>query len=90
MGCKAASCIAAWKASPPINAPAAVLMAFYLAAASERGFDSQRLRGTIQNDILKEFHAQNEFVFPPQHVRANRWRFVSLPARPVRLERVFV
>src|SRR6478672_8811829 len=49
-----------------INAPAIVLMAFYLAAAQERGFDSRKLRGTIQNDILKEFHAQNEFVFPPE------------------------
>lgn len=52
--------------SMTINAPAAVLMAFYLAAATERGFDWKRLRGTIQNDILKEFHAQNEIVFPPQ------------------------
>ena len=51
--------------SMTINAPAAILMAFYLAAARERGFDWQRLRGTIQNDILKEFHAQNEIVFPP-------------------------
>ncbi|MEQ8791242.1 MAG: methylmalonyl-CoA mutase family protein [Pirellulaceae bacterium] len=56
--------------SMTINAPAAVLMAFYLAAAGERGFDVAALRGTIQNDILKEFHAQNEFVFPPEpHVR---------------------
>jgi methylmalonyl-CoA mutase N-terminal domain/subunit len=52
--------------SMTINAPAIVLMAFYLAAAEERGFDSRKLRGTIQNDILKEFHAQNEFVFPPE------------------------
>ena len=52
--------------SMTINAPAAVLMAFYIAAARERHFDLRRLRGTIQNDILKEFHAQNEFVFPPQ------------------------
>ena len=52
--------------SMTINAPAAVLMAYYLAAAAERGFDWKRLRGTIQNDILKEFHAQNEIVFPPQ------------------------
>lgn len=52
--------------SMTINAPAAVIMAFYLAAAQERGFDWKRLRGTIQNDILKEFHAQNEIVFPPQ------------------------
>ena len=52
--------------SMTINAPAIVVMAFYLAAAQERGFDSRKLRGTIQNDILKEFHAQNEFVFPPE------------------------
>jgi methylmalonyl-CoA mutase N-terminal domain/subunit len=52
--------------SMTINAPAIVLMAFYLAAAQERGFDCRKLRGTIQNDILKEFHAQNEFVFPPE------------------------
>ncbi len=51
--------------SMTINAPAAVLMAFYLAAARERRLDWRKLRGTIQNDILKEFHAQNEFVFPP-------------------------
>ncbi|HHK42111.1 MAG TPA: methylmalonyl-CoA mutase [Planctomycetaceae bacterium] len=51
--------------SMTINAPAIVLMAFYLAAAQERGFDWKQLRGTAQNDILKEFHAQNEYVFPP-------------------------
>jgi methylmalonyl-CoA mutase N-terminal domain/subunit len=45
-------------------------MAFYLANAQDQGFDWRKLRGTIQNDILKEFHAQNEFVFPPEpHVR---------------------
>ncbi len=52
--------------SMTINAPAIVIMAFYLAAAQDRGFDWGKLRGTIQNDILKEFHAQNEFVFPPE------------------------
>jgi methylmalonyl-CoA mutase N-terminal domain/subunit len=52
--------------SMTINAPAIVIMAFYLAAARERGFDLLKLRGTVQNDILKEFHAQNEFVFPPE------------------------
>jgi methylmalonyl-CoA mutase N-terminal domain/subunit len=56
--------------SMTINAPALVVMAFYLASARDRGIDWKRLRGTIQNDILKEFHAQNEFVFPPEpHVR---------------------
>ena len=52
--------------SMTINAPAIVLMAFYLANAEEQGFDWRKLRGTIQNDTLKEFHAQNEFVFPPE------------------------
>lgn len=52
--------------SMTINAPAIVIMAFYLAAAQERGFDFRKLRGTLQNDILKEFHAQNEFVYPPE------------------------
>jgi methylmalonyl-CoA mutase N-terminal domain/subunit len=51
--------------SMTINAPAAVVMAFYLANAQDQGFDWRRLRGTIQNDTLKEFHAQNEIYFPP-------------------------
>jgi methylmalonyl-CoA mutase, N-terminal domain len=56
--------------SMTINAPAIIVMAFYLANAQDRGIDWRKLRGTIQNDILKEFHAQNEFVFPPEpHVR---------------------
>lgn len=56
--------------SMTINAPALIVMAFYLASAEDRGIDWKKLRGTIQNDILKEFHAQNEFVFPPEpHVR---------------------
>jgi methylmalonyl-CoA mutase N-terminal domain/subunit len=41
-------------------------MAYFLANAKNRGIDWKRLRGTIQNDILKEFHAQNEIVFPPE------------------------
>lgn len=56
--------------SMTINAPAAIVMAFYLANAQDRGHDWKKVRGTVQNDILKEFHAQNEFVFPPEpHVR---------------------
>jgi methylmalonyl-CoA mutase N-terminal domain/subunit len=56
--------------SMTINAPAIVIMAFFLANARDHGVDWKKLRGTIQNDILKEFHAQNEFVFPPEpHVR---------------------
>ncbi len=52
--------------SMTINAPAIIIMAFYLAAAEDAGFDWKNLRGTIQADILKEFHAQNEIVFPPE------------------------
>jgi methylmalonyl-CoA mutase N-terminal domain/subunit len=56
--------------SMTINAPAAIVMAFFLANAQDEGVNWQDLRGTLQNDILKEFHAQNEFVFPPEpHVR---------------------
>jgi len=52
--------------SMTINAPAIVVLAFFLANAQDHGIDWRRLRGTLQNDILKEFHAQNEFVFPPE------------------------
>jgi methylmalonyl-CoA mutase N-terminal domain/subunit len=52
--------------SMTINAPALVVMAFFLANAQDHGVDWRKLRGTTQNDILKEFHAQNEFVFPPE------------------------
>ncbi|MBY0527162.1 MAG: methylmalonyl-CoA mutase [Gemmataceae bacterium] len=52
--------------SMTINAPAIIVMAFFLANAQDQGVDWKKLRGTIQNDILKEFHAQNEFVYPPE------------------------
>jgi methylmalonyl-CoA mutase N-terminal domain/subunit len=52
--------------SMTINAPAIVILSFYLANAQDQGIDWKLLRGTLQNDILKEFHAQNEFVFPPE------------------------
>jgi methylmalonyl-CoA mutase N-terminal domain/subunit len=51
--------------SMTINAPAAILLAFYICVAKQQGVSLDQLRGTLQNDILKEFHAQNEFVFPP-------------------------
>ncbi len=51
--------------SMTINAPAAILLAFYICVARQQGVGLANLRGTLQNDILKEFHAQNEFVFPP-------------------------
>jgi len=52
--------------SMTINAPAAILLAFYIAVAQEQGVPLDQLRGTLQNDILKEFHSQNEYVFPPR------------------------
>jgi methylmalonyl-CoA mutase N-terminal domain/subunit len=50
--------------SMTINAPAAVMLAFYVAAAQERGIAPERLGGTIQADILKEYIAQKEWCFP--------------------------
>ncbi len=52
--------------SMTINSPAAVLWAMYIAAAERQGVPRHLLGGTIQNDILKEYTAQNEFVFPPE------------------------
>jgi methylmalonyl-CoA mutase N-terminal domain/subunit len=52
--------------SMTINAPAAVLLAMYVAAAEKSGVVRARLGGTLQNDILKEYQAQKEFVFPPR------------------------
>ncbi|MEO8562808.1 MAG: methylmalonyl-CoA mutase family protein, partial [bacterium] len=50
--------------SMTINGPAIILWAFYIAAAEKQGVDSTRLRGTIQNDILKEYMAQHAWCFP--------------------------
>ena len=50
--------------SMTINAPAAILWAMYIAAAEKRGIPAASLGGTIQNDILKEYTAQNEYIFP--------------------------
>jgi len=52
--------------SQTINGPAAVIWAMYLAMAEERGIPWSDLGGTLQNDILKEFHSQNEFIYPPE------------------------
>jgi methylmalonyl-CoA mutase N-terminal domain/subunit len=49
-----------------INSPAPVLLAMYVAAAERSGVDRSRLGGTLQNDILKEYQAQKEYVFPPR------------------------
>jgi methylmalonyl-CoA mutase N-terminal domain/subunit len=52
--------------SMTINSPAAILLAFYIAVAEKQGVDTKDLRGTIQNDILKEYIAQKEYIFPPE------------------------
>jgi len=83
--------------SQTINGPAAIIWAMYLAMARQRGFDWAKLGGTLQNDILKEFHSQNEFIYPPepsvklvtdtiefqtQHVP--RWNSVSISGYHIR------
>jgi len=52
--------------SMTINAPAAILLAMYIAVAKEQGVDPKRLRGTVQNDILKEYIARGTYIFPPR------------------------
>jgi methylmalonyl-CoA mutase N-terminal domain/subunit len=52
--------------SMTINSPAAVILAMFIAQAERAGVDRSRLGGTLQNDILKEYQAQKEFVFPPR------------------------
>ena len=51
--------------SMTINGPAAIIFAFYVAAAENQGADISTLNGTLQNDILKEFIAQKEWIYPP-------------------------
>ncbi|HDS16494.1 MAG TPA: methylmalonyl-CoA mutase [Proteobacteria bacterium] len=52
--------------SMTINAPAAALLAMYIAVAEKQGVGSEQLRGTIQNDVLKEYFARGTYIFPPQ------------------------
>ncbi|MFT4881912.1 MAG: methylmalonyl-CoA mutase N-terminal domain/subunit [Salinirussus sp.] len=51
--------------SMTINAPAAVLLAMYIAVGDKQGVDRSELRGTIQNDVLKEYIARNTYIYPP-------------------------
>ncbi|XWX02621.1 methylmalonyl-CoA mutase family protein [Aggregatilineales bacterium SYSU G02658] len=53
--------------SMTINAPASVLLALYIVAAQRQGVASHQLRGTVQNDILKEYIARGTYIYPPQH-----------------------
>jgi len=52
--------------SMTINSPAAILWAMYIAVAEKQGVSPDQLRGTLQNDILKEYTAQKEYIFPPE------------------------
>jgi methylmalonyl-CoA mutase N-terminal domain/subunit len=52
--------------SMTINGPAAMFLAFYLAVAEKKGVSFDRLQGTLQNDILKEYIAQKEWIYPPE------------------------
>ncbi len=52
--------------SMTINAPAAILLAMYIAVAKGQGIDPKSLRGTVQNDILKEYIARGTYIFPPR------------------------
>ncbi|PSP50380.1 methylmalonyl-CoA mutase [Halobacteriales archaeon QH_1_68_42] len=52
--------------SMTINAPAAVLLAMYIAIGDQQGVDREELRGTIQNDVLKEYIARNTYIYPPE------------------------
>ena len=83
--------------SMTINSPASAVWAMYLAAAEKRGFSLEKLGGTIQNDILKEYIAQKEYIFPPapsvglvidtfewgpRHVP--KWNFISVSGYHIR------
>ena len=52
--------------SMTINSPAAIIWAMYIAAAEKQGVPQEKLGGTLQNDILKEYQAQKEYIFPPE------------------------
>ncbi|MGI9623221.1 MAG: acyl-CoA mutase large subunit family protein [Acidimicrobiales bacterium] len=58
--------LASVSTSMTINGPAAILLAMYVAVAEEKDVTPQQLAGTIQNDILKEYQAQKEYIYPPR------------------------
>ena len=68
--------------SMTINSPAAVLWAMYLAVAEQQGVPWSQLSGTLQNDILKEYIAQKEYIFPPRafHAAGHRHHRIRRPA----------
>ena len=83
--------------SMTINSPANAIWGMYLALAKKKGYDWKKLGGTIQNDILKEFIAQKEFIFPPEPSvklvidtfewgpkNVPRWNFISVSGYHIR------
>jgi len=83
--------------SMTINAPAAILLAMYIAVAKRQGVEISRLRGTIQNDILKEYIARGTYIFPPGpairlitdvlrycHANVPRWNTISISGYHIR------
>ena len=58
--------LSAVSTSMTVNGPAAILLAMYVVTAEERGIPRSALSGTLQNDILKEYQAQKEYIFPPR------------------------
>jgi methylmalonyl-CoA mutase N-terminal domain/subunit len=83
--------------SMTINAPAAILLAMYIAVAKEQGVEVRRLRGTIQNDILKEYIARGTYIYPPKasmrlvtdvfrycQREAPRWNTISISGYHIR------
>jgi len=83
--------------SMTINAPASVLLAMYIAVAKRQGVSPEKLRGTIQNDILKEYVARGTYIFPPkpsmrlitdifQYCQAEvpRWNTISISGYHIR------
>jgi methylmalonyl-CoA mutase N-terminal domain/subunit len=83
--------------SMTINAPAAILLAMYIAVAKRQGVETRSLRGTIQNDILKEYIARGTYIFPPAqsmrlvtdvfhycHTELPRWNTISISGYHIR------
>jgi len=83
--------------SMTINAPATILLAMYIALAEKQGVPSQKLRGTTQNDILKEFIARGAYIFPPEpsmklvmdiveycHKHVPKWNTLSITGYHIR------
>jgi len=83
--------------SMTINAPAAILLAMYIAVGKQQGVELKQLRGTIQNDILKEYLARGTYIFPPRpamrlitdvfrfcHEHVPRWNTISVSGYHIR------